>query len=172
MAIKYERYETGDDADRNCGTYYRAQTFTPQLTHKISSIFIKVWGPSANPVGFNITTTSEGAPTTTVLASGNLDRTGLPESAPGEWREISLGAGATLEAGVTYAIAAAGKHGSLQWRSDNSSPAYTGGAAYYSSDGISWTAESRDSMFQEWGVSLGGGAKSTSAAKLITAGAL
>ncbi|MCW3134456.1 MAG: hypothetical protein N2V78_09040 [Methanophagales archaeon] len=158
MATLFEYYNTGDDNSWYIfGSNWLAQTFTPQTTHKITSVKLKLlkFG-SGGTISVDIKATDEyGHPTGDALCSGTTDGSTLPGS-PGEWREVTLGDGATLSSGTKYAIVI---HTTVEfadrmyWREDATTPTYGGGAEERSDNsGGSWTTEgSCDLMFEEWG---------------------
>lgn len=157
MAVLYEYYNTGDDDDQpvgNGGNYKCSQSFTPSITHIIKSIKIRAWrqGTLTGTFTVNICSTSQ---TGTVLATGTYDASSLTTSSPGDWIEITLGAGATLTASTKYwitLIASYSAGNSVRWRFDITSPSYAGGNALYTSDGTTWTdATTKDFMFEEYG---------------------
>ena len=159
MAL-YEYYNTGDSgAVGGYLNHWRAQTFTPQTAHKISSVKLllyRVGSPGTITVGIRATDGS-GHPTGADLCSGTTDGDTLPTDSPYEWREITLGDGYSLSASTKYAIVVKALSGDIDnrfyWRVDNSSPSYLGGNYEYSStSGSSWnTVTTVDCMFEDWG---------------------
>ena len=155
----YEYYNTGDDNHIWLyGSNWAAQTFTPSVAHTITSVKLKLLRSGApGTVTVSIRATSGGQPTGSDLCSGTTTGDTLTTSAPGEWREITLGSGYGLSAGKTYAIVVRATSGDgsnyLWWRVDGSSPTYGGGMYLLSFDsGLSWTSgASYDLMFEEWG---------------------
>jgi hypothetical protein len=155
----YEYYNTGDDNHVWLyGSTWVAQTFTPSVAHTITSVKLKLFRVgSPGTVTVSIRATSGGQPTGSNLCSGTTSGDTLTTSAPGEWREITLGSGYGLSAGTTYAIVVRATSGDgsnyVWWRVDGSSPTYGGGMYLLSSDsGSSWTSgASYDLMFEEWG---------------------
>jgi hypothetical protein len=155
----YEYYNTGDDnAVYIFGAYWVAQTFTPSVAHTITSVKLKLFrSGSPGTVTVSIRATSGGQPTGGDLCLGTTSGDTLITSAPGDWREITLGSGYGLSAGTTYAIvvrATSGNWGNhVWWRVDGSSPTYVGGMYLLSMDsGSSWTSGAAyDLMFEEWG---------------------
>lgn len=155
----YEYYNTGDDNHVWLyGSYWVAQTFTPSVTHTITSVKLKLFRNGLpGTITVSIRATSGGQPTGTDLCSGTTNGDTLTTSAPGVWREIALGSGYGLSAGTTYAIVIRATSGDssnyVLWRVDGSSPTYGGGMYLLSSNsGSSWTSgASYDLMFEEWG---------------------
>jgi hypothetical protein len=159
-ASMYEHYNTGDDNHAWLyGTTWVAQSFTPSAAHTITSVKLKLFrvgSPGTVTVSIRATDGS-GHPTGGDLCSGTTNATTLTNSAPGEWREITLGSGYGLSAGTTYAIVVRVTGGDASnyvwWRMDGSSPTYGGGMYLLSfNSGSSWTSgASYDLMFEEWG---------------------
>lgn len=157
MANLYEYYNTGDDGGRVTwsGVGDTAQTFTPQVSHRITSVKLKLYrvgSPGTLTVG--IRATAGGQPTGGDLVSGTTNGNTLPTASPYEWREITLGAGYNLVAGTQYAIVLqVGGDASnyVVWRWDKTSPTYAGGFLCAGS-GESWTQyPDYDMMFEDWG---------------------
>ena len=159
-ATLYEYYNTGDDFSGYVrGANWSAQTFTPSVAHKITSVKLKLYrlgNPGTVTVSIKATDGS-GHPTGTDLCSGTIDGNTLTPTSPGLWYEITLGAGYNLAANTKYAIvvrATAGSSGNeVEWRADSSSPAYASGNCELSTNsGSSWTRYTAyDYMFEEWG---------------------
>jgi len=141
------------------GEYWRSQTFTPQSSHKITSVKLKlcrVGSPGTGTVSIKATD-ANGKPTGADLCSGSIDGNALPETP--EKLGFLLGAGANLSTGTKYAIV---------WRfpsGDSSNYArtrhmypgtYAGGTAVTSSDsGATWSVVTDwDFVFEDWGESL------------------
>lgn len=156
----YEFYNTGDDNNvlvRN-GQWF-AQTFTPSTSHTITSVKLlleRTGTPGTVTIGIRATDGS-GKPTGSDLATGITDADTLPGlGGGGEWREITLGDGASLSAGTKYAIVVRDPdsviNNRLYWRGDATSPTYTDGSMLFSLDsGSTWTANlTFDLMFEEW----------------------
>jgi hypothetical protein len=160
----YEYYNTGDDNHVWLyGTTWVAQTFTPSVAHTITSVKLKLFrSGSPGIITVSIRATSGGQPTGGDLCSGATTGNTLTASAPGEWRDITLGSGYGLSASTTYAILVRATGGDasnyLWWRVDGSSPTYGGGMYLLSfNSGSSWTSgSSYDLMFEEWGISTVG----------------
>jgi hypothetical protein len=158
-ASVYEYYNTGDNNHVWLyGSTWVAQTFTPSAGHTITSVKLKLSRNGApGTVTTSIKATIAGQPTGSDLCSGTTSGDTLTASAPGEWREITLGSGYGLSAGTTYAIVVRATGGDssnyLWWRVDGSSPTYGGGMYLLSfNSGSSWTSgASYDLMFEEWG---------------------
>ena len=135
-AVYQEYTSAGSSFSAIRGDLWIAQTFSPPVSHVITSVEIK-----ARRQGFPGTITvsikatdGNGQPTEADLASGTTDGDTFISDVgdpPGEWREISLGGGTSLTGGQKYAIVIRALTGdesnNLQWRLDSSSPTYTGG---------------------------------------------
>lgn len=155
----YEYYNTGDDNHIWLyGSNWAAQTFTPSVAHTITSVKLKLFRSGApGTVTVSIRATSGGQPTGSDLCSGTTSGDTLTTSAPGAWREITLGSGYGLSAGTTYAIvvrATSGAWGNhVLWRADTSPTYYGGGMWVWSTNsGSSWSSYANyDLMFEEWG---------------------
>jgi len=163
MATKYESYNGSNDITTNVwGDTWVAQTFTPSISHDITSVFLRL-SREGNPgtVTVSIRATSAGLPTGGDLAVGTTNGDTLPTFPTPEDRETTFGASYQLNASTKYAIV---------WRCltgddsnqvhpliDGSSPGYAGGSFISSSNGgSSWTADTaNDFSFEEWGNPLG-----------------
>ncbi len=160
MAEKYQYYNTGDDGNTYIrGSYWQAQTFTPAIAHRITSVKLKLWREeNPGPLTVSIKATdAEGKPTGEDLCSGSIEATAITDTSPGQWYEITLGEGCILDADTKYAIVARAPGGiagvQIQWRYDGTDPTYERGYRLYSSDsGSTWSATTNiDYMFEEWG---------------------
>ncbi len=158
----YENYFTGDDgvASAIYGTRWSAQTFTPLFSHTITSVKLLLYRVgSPGTITVSITATdSNGHPTGADLCSGTTDGDTLDTVSPYTKREITLGAGTFLSAGVKYAIVvkstAPTSANRLLWRT-NSTGNYTGGNPEGTTNGgTSWTTYAGDNMFEEWGTGV------------------
>jgi len=164
MPTRYEYYNAGDNYyDSIRAAYWFAQTFTPATAHKITSVKLKLYrlgSPGTVTVSIKATDGS-GHPTGADLCSGTTNGNTLTDTSPGEWREITLGAGYNLDADTKYAIVVRALNGDssnyVAWRSDGTSPTYAGGCLEYSEDsGSSWGSDTGyDFMFEDWGEPLG-----------------
>ncbi|GAI89417.1 unnamed protein product, partial [marine sediment metagenome] len=160
MATLYEYYITGDDTNAFiCETYWLAQTFTPSIAHKITSVKLKLYRTGLPGTGTISIKATDGAghPTGGDLCSGTIDGNTLTTNAAGAWYEITLGAGYDLNADTKYAIVVRITGGStsncIRWRCDETSPTYTPGCFEVSDNsGSSWTSNTGiDFMFEDWG---------------------
>ncbi len=157
----YESYLEENAFYNVYGVYWRSQSFTPQASHIITSVKLKlcrVGSPGTGTVSIKATD-ANGKPTGADLCSGSIDGNNLPLDPNPEKLGFSLGAGANLYAGTKYA---------LVWRfpsGDSSNYArtrhmypgtYAGGTAVTSSDsGATWSVVTDwDFVFEDWGESL------------------
>ena len=155
----YESYLEESAYQNVYNNYWLCQTFTPQSSHKITSVKLKlcrVGSPGTGTVSIRATD-ANGKPAGDDLCSASIDGDSLPTDPT--LLGFSLGAGANLSAGVKYAIV---------WRfpSGNSSNygrarrmypgAYAGGTAVTSNDsGATWeVVQDWDFVFQDWGEPL------------------
>lgn len=183
MSTRYEYYITGDASIGNLyGARWAAQTFTPTVAHKITSVKLLLYRNN-NPgtVTVSIRATSAGLPTGGDLASGTTDGNTLPTASPYEWREITLGSGCAVNAGTKYAIVVRATAGdasnNLYWRANSNTGAYSGGQMEFSIDsGGSWPypTPTGDYMFEDWGdpLAVSGSKTAHMAAKLVAAGVI
>ena len=186
MSTKYEYYDgAANTYDRIYGIEWRAQTFTPSIAHKITSVKLLLYrrlSPGTLTVSIRATDGS-GHPTGGDLCSGTTNSNTLPTASPFEWREITLGAGCDLSADTKYAIVIRAIDGDasndVRWRSDNTDPTYAGGCREWSSNSgaeESWSSvTTQDSLFEEWGelvektgADTGSGVDSSSQAATLT----
>ena len=156
MATKYENYITGDGTIvTGYANQQIAQTFTPSISHTITSVKVKIYktgSPGNGSIAIKATDGS-GHPTGSDLASGTYDWDTITDSSPGEWIEITLGDGAPLSSGIKYAIIMrVPVANEVDWRVDLTG-SYAGGKVEYSLNAeSSWSAFAAwDFMFEEWG---------------------
>ncbi len=155
----YESYAEESAYQNVYNNYWLCQTFTPQSSHKITSLKLKlcrVGSPGSGTVSIKATDV-DGKPTGGDLCSASIDGNSLPESP--EKLGFSLGAGTNLQASTKYAIM-------FRFPSGNSSNygrtrrmypgAYAGGAAVTSNDsGSTWEVVTDwDFVFEDWGEPL------------------
>ncbi len=183
MATLYERYNSEGDAVSDNASFsanWDAMTFTPSISHTITSVrlYMRRDG-SPGTMTVSIRATSGGEPTGSDLdgITGTTNANTLPAYPAGrEWREVTLGVGIALTAGIKYAIVirCAGNSSSNQtrWGTDNSSPTYAGGEHYNSADsGSTWnpTGTHSDDLFEEYGEPIGTSTVTTEASTNTTA---
>jgi len=155
----YEYYNISDAALASLeGAFWQGQTLTPRAAHTVTSVKLLMYrhgSPGTVTVAVKAVD-GAGLPTGADLCSGTTSGDTLPVDYGGEWREVTLGAGAALSAATKYAIvvkAAAGDGNNyVRWRYKSPGP-YPRGAHVFSSDGgTTWEEDtSRDLMFEEWG---------------------
>ena len=158
----YEYYDEGDDGvGAAYDTYWFAQSFTPLDSHTVTNVSLKMYRvatPGTVTVNIKACTSNDpdtGEPTGAALATGTTDGDTLTVDSTGEWRNITLGAGAALTAGTMYCIevsaAASAPVSFACWKVDATAPAYSGGSYIYSPDsGANWTVANGDFMFREY----------------------
>ena len=154
----YEYYNTGDAYQTDIrGTFWRGQTFTPSIGHKIGSVKLKLYREGyPGTMTVSIRATNGSIPVGSDLCSGMTNANTLPTWPTIEWREILFSSGYSLSAGIKYAIVARVPDGNISnrvyWREVLSSPTYTGGNYVNSlNGGSSWSGlTSIDLMFEEY----------------------
>lgn len=167
MATLYENstWEYSESAGiRNFyATFWYAQTFTPQITHDISSVKLSLArqpGELPGTITVSIRNTTAGKPSGNDLCSGtttgnDLPELGWPSPAPEE-REITLDSNPTLAAGTKYAIVMRALSGDTDKRAvsqaETSSVYANGDQCFSSTSGSSWTLyNTRELWFKEYG---------------------
>lgn len=159
MADRYEFHITGYDIESAAyGDLWKAQTFTPSVAHRITSVKLlirRVLLPGTITVGIR-ETDGEGHPTGADLCSGTTDGDTLTDAWPGEWREITLGTGWNLDPDTKYAIVVRALTGNpankVRWQGDLGGT-YVGGNYESSGNaGAVWASDVEDDhLFEEWG---------------------
>jgi hypothetical protein len=154
-----EHFESGRNTGYHIyGETWIAQTFTPTEDHKVTSVkvyMLRIGLPGTLHIGIRATD-AEGKPAAYDLCHGTIGGTSFSE-AYFNWREIFLGGGYDLSAGVKYAIVARCPAGSISkcliWGA-NSDGDYEGGCKLRSLDsGATWTISAdADCYFEEWGI--------------------
>ena len=156
MATLYEYYYNGDAAAEVYGVYFEAQTFTPEIGHKITSVKLFLYRVGLpGTVTVEITPTNgNGHPTGPVLCSGTTDGNTL-DTAVYEWREITLGSGYDLNVDTKYAIILKALDGDASnkvgWRRDATDPTYTRGNREEGDGEGGWISRPSDFLFEDWG---------------------
>ena len=154
--------------------FWKGQSFTPQVTHKITSVKLycyRVYSASS----FKLTTAIYAAPSNTPvgpsLAYGEIPATSLPES--WNWVEVPLNSPyAILQSGVKYAVAfhytSTNSNYYVYWSIAN--PGGYSGGVWLDQGSPNYT---RDGRFEEWGELLpAGGSTGGVTHRLISAGAI
>ena len=161
----YEASNTGDDANAIWyGVNWEGQTFTPSITHTVTSVKLLIYrndGELPGTITASIRATSASLPTGADLVSGTYNGNTLTISSAGAWYEFTFGAGTLLTAGTKYAIVFRAPSGDIsnRARSRVSNPGtYASGSAVYSSDsGVVWTDYGTfDYQFEEYGIPIAG----------------
>jgi len=160
MAERYEYY-TADYAYYVYiyASYWRGQTFTPLIGHKITSVKLKMFrkgSPGTLTVSIRATDAA-GKPTGADLCVGTINGNTFTYDFVGAWYEIALGEGTVLNAGVKYAIvirSAGSSSSNSVCLKVNPTGTYPRGHHVSSSNGGgTWGISSAyDSLFEEWGV--------------------
>jgi hypothetical protein len=175
MAQRFEWYSGPmNEVTRMYEPFWKGQSFTPQITHRITSVKLycyRVYSASS----FKLTTAIYAAPSNTPvgpsLAYGEIPATSLPES--WNWVEVPLNAPyAILQSGVKYAVAfnytSTNSNYYVYWSIANPGD-YPGGV---------WLDQGspnyiRDGRFEEWGELLpAGGSTGGITHRLISTGAI
>jgi len=159
----YQHYNTGDTSYFSAhDTSWVAQTFTPEIPHKITLLKLKLYRNLAfADFIIKITTTDgDGYPTDNVLCSKIFNSEPITTVSPGDWYEFSLDEPWIPTIDTVYAKIIHGIPGLptpyVYWRDDPTAPTYDRGNAYRSiNSGVSWTRYLYDDlMFEDWGYPL------------------
>ena len=154
-----QQYLLGDDTFLHIfGASWHAQTFTPTLSHQITTVRLLL-GKEGSPgiMTVSIRATTGGKPTGADLATGTRDLDALPllewSATNGIFIDFDMGAGAALTTGVVYAIvvrtAGADTDNDGQWHADLGG-GYAAGTHNSSADsGVAWTITAADALFKE-----------------------
>jgi hypothetical protein len=134
----YEHYDTGGAVSGVVAFSGspRAQTFTAESSHAITSVSLQLGRPVASGIPGIITvsiraTDSNGYPTGGDLASGTTDGSTLPVGS-NTWREIALSPCLDVTVGEVYAIVVSNTGGSsngIVWWGDGTN-GYSGGSKF------------------------------------------
>jgi len=160
MADKYEFYTAGaDTSDSVHAATWRAQSFTPQVSHKITHIKFQAWKEgNPPPVTFTIQEADgDGKPIGDILCSHNQDVSGLSTSSPGAWFQVNFDTNPVLQASQQYVCLMSCPAGSgsnrIHPRYDYSGASYPRGARLISTNsGATWTVDTdSDFVFEEYG---------------------
>lgn len=142
--------------------YWFAQTFTPQITHDITSVILALGRPTGDLPGeviVSIRETTAEKPSGDDLCVGTTNGNTVNElvglETPPTEREITFDTNPTLEAGLKYAIVVRALDGDytniLYWLAATSS-VYDDGDQCHSSGGVNWTLyDDRELWFKEYG---------------------
>ena len=160
----YEKSNTGDDINASIGnpnTAWEGQTFTPSITHTITSVKLYLHrddGVLPGIVTVSIRATTASLPTGSDLCSGTYN-SNLLTPFTYTWIEFTFGAGTKLLASTKYAIVIRVTHATDQLKSRATLPGtYASGSAVYSGDsGATWLDYGTfDHQFEEYGIPVPG----------------
>lgn len=147
----FEYYNSGYDNIQKIGYqsgdyYVGGQTFTPQVTHNLTSVKLKLFrSGAADGARYNcfLFATSGGLPTGSYLRYTYIYANSVTTNTNGEWVEFVFPSSYKVNAGTKYAIllgfqvgSGAAESVSLWWQEDVTSPTYTGGNKILSMDGF------------------------------------
>jgi len=160
----FESYTSGmDNQDQlSAAARYLAQSFTPAVSHTITSIKIQGsksgTGSPTMTIYWNVyLADANGKPTGAALCSGSCLGSAFSTYSAFSVAEITLGAGSLLTASAKYIIVANCPEATgskvIYWKMDATSPAYAGGNHLVSTDsGATWTlSTAKDFYFEDWG---------------------
>ena len=155
----YEYYNTGDDASGYIhGATWYAQSFTPQATHTLTKIRLKLYKLAGCAQDVNVQIYLAGGdhkPTGGILSIGTISIAELGTVSPGDFEDcIMAEAGLTIDTEYVQVVYCLDDDNGVFWRYDGTDPTYTRGLYMWSSNsGSTWTVNSaRDLMFEEWGI--------------------
>jgi hypothetical protein len=157
--IMYEHYNVGYDTYASISSVsWKAQSFTPSVAHKISSVKLlihRIGLPGTLTVSIRAVDL-DGKPTGADLCSGTTNGDTLPLVGD-EWREIEFSSPYALSSSTQYAIVCrapgAPAFTYVLWALVYTSPSYSGGSYFTSNNsGGSWIIQNYDVMFEEYGV--------------------
>lgn len=161
MAQLYESYTVSRDSVRNAsggGTTRFGQTFTPQITHVLTSIKLLMYRSTTELYGTaycGIFATSGGLPTGSPLVSTTIDYGTMGTSWPGEVTEIAFDPGVQVGQGAMYAIVvwmAGGPNSYSLLAASKMVGTYANGTEVVSDNGGStWVTQAGDIWFEEYG---------------------
>jgi len=158
--IKFESFSSDATSKTGLATTTRrlAQGFTPQQSHSIELVSLKVYRTTNSPTEImtvEIRSDNSNKPSAVVLASGTSDPANW-DAATWFWVDIVLDAQPDLLKDTKYwiVIYCAGVDSThyIDWQRD-SGGTYSGGCyASSTDDGVNWTlSETNDFMFEDWG---------------------
>ena len=161
----YESYTENDDtATRAMAVYWKAQSFTPECSHYVNRIELKLYRsglPGWGTISIRATDDSE-KPVGEDLTSAAIDGNSLTGDTSSEWYTFAVPS-IWLEAGTQYAILYRFPDGTYPHifgagRCDSTNSTYIGGCLMYSGDeGTTWlkldgieTPTNEDIIFREY----------------------
>jgi hypothetical protein len=180
--VVFESYTAGEDSsyDMNAATAWRAQEFIPAVSHRITSVWVKIYKAGAPG---NLTVSIKGGDTPITvqghrpivtncpdLAVGTILEAAIPGASPGALTQAVFATPIDVYAGHRYYIVCrapgAGGANHVYWRWDTTATYEHAflesindifARLQYSSDsGVTWsTANGACFMFEEWGQSVG-----------------
>ncbi len=177
MVTRFENYTTGDDGYQlvnEVGGLWGAQTFTPSISHALTSIKLKLDRFGADITGnISVTLTEVGVhpndpgtfpgsdwpryPSDTLAFSDSFNSSDVTVGVP-IWCEFNFsGGGRVLLPNTTYAIVlrvpSGGTGNGMVWRADTTSPTYARGFAFdgFGDIGRWFKRSGEDYMFEDWG---------------------
>jgi len=154
-----QQYSSNDDNQQGFSnsSYWEAQTFTTSLAQRIRGVWLKVFRNDGSTVPGTVTVSIKAVdgsshPTGVDLCIATFNGNEVPYLGSGGagWLWVPFTTSPWLNNATRYAIVVRCATGGLYWRSDNSSPSYTGGNREYSTNaGTSWTSDvAKDYMFK------------------------
>ncbi len=170
MATKYESNNSTTSTPGSYGVIgdsWRAMTFTPSTTHKISLVKLVAWRGNNSPGTITVSiraTDGNGHPAGNDLAVGTFDGdnilvwvAGSPSNITAYWFEVTLTGDYTLSASTKYAIVVRVASADNTLYVGKSNTSYADGNDEWSDDaGASWnTTTDPDWFFEEWGALSG-----------------
>jgi hypothetical protein len=183
--VLFDSYATGEDTsqDMNAATTWLAQEFIPKVSHRITSVWLKIY-KSGSPGNLTVSIKGEDwatgiggqAPNVGVcpdLASGTILEASIPAGSPGALTQCTFSTPIDVLAGHRYCIVvrALGSGGAnhTYWRYDTAGATYEHALNTHDSlaniftrrhtstnSGVSWTNSNNSCfIFEEWGQSVG-----------------
>jgi hypothetical protein len=154
-----QQYAANDDNQQgfNNSSYWEAQTFTTALAQRIRGVWLKVFRDSGGAAPGNVTVSIKAVdgsfhPTGVDLCMATINGNEVPflGSASADWLWIPFTIAPWLGNATRYAIVVRCATSGFNWRSDNTSPIYSGGNREYSTNaGTTWTADTaKDYLFK------------------------
>ncbi len=159
MAVLYEYNYDEADVTGAYGSIWDSQTFTPQESHTVTSVNLKVYkiGTGGGTYTVSIRATSSGLPTGADLCSGTFLGGDQTTDTGGAVVAVSLGAGTSLTASTKYAIVWRGTLADVSNRcyfkmKESPAGSYVNGSAPRSlNSGVDWVdVSARDHWFEEY----------------------
>lgn len=148
--VVFENYVVGADSSFGGITYWRCQTFTTQVAHRIIKVRLLMAGTGTCTASIRATDV-DGKPTGSDLLVKELVITVGETPA---WVDFRFATSYQLAAATKYAVVWRVSYGDCVWRGDWSSPSYAGGS--YGDDnadgGATWNLDvDIDFLFEEIG---------------------